>query len=70
MAIFLKNDLMIIYQRNYTFTTGWVISQKIFFSGQVQGLTYDFYFLESNNHINLSFKKLTISRYIKIFLYR
>ena len=61
MAIFLKNDLMIIYQRNYTFTTGWVISQKLF-SGQLHGLTYDFNFLEPNNHINLSFKKLTISR--------
>ena len=70
MAIFLENDLMIIYQRNYTFTTGCVISQKLFFSGRVQGLTYDFYFLEPNNLINLSFKKLTILRYIKIFPYR
>ncbi len=59
-AIFLENDLMIIYQRYNNFNRGFVISQKLFFSGLVQVLTYYIYFLEQNNHINLPFKKLKI----------
>ena len=35
MAIFLENNLMIIYQRNNTFNRGCVISQKLFFSDPV-----------------------------------